>query len=117
MSGHARSVYTDADAAADPAFMRVISPSRSPPPSQLSPLCWKIGHARVATNAIIVTITTPTSSDTAPSMRSARWSGQGLLRRSSTCVPPPQMPARPPLAGDRDPLAGDDLLRGRRAVD
>src|ERR1039458_6632806 len=60
------------------------------------------------TKTTIATTTAATSNDTAPSMRSARWSGQGLRRRSSTCD----------SAGfDRDPLARDDLLRRRRLLD
>ena len=62
----------------------------------------KIGQARVTTNTTIATTPTPTSNDTAPSARSARWSGHGVFSLSSNCS-----------LADRDPLAGDDLLRGR----
>src|SRR3954451_6163178 len=52
----------------------------------------------MATNATIATTTTPMTSDTAPSVRSARWSGQGSLRRLSNRY-----------LLDRDPLRRDDL--------
>ena len=64
--------------------MFAICVCRLPPgPSQLRPLCSKIGHARIPTNTIIAITHTPTSNDTAPSVRSARWSGQGLRSRSN----------------------------------
>jgi hypothetical protein len=37
------------------------------------------------TKTIIATTSAHTSNDTAPSVRSARWSGHGWRRRSSTC--------------------------------
>src|ERR1700733_10518605 len=94
--------------------MRLTSVSKSPPPStQLSPLCWKIGQDLVKTNTTIATTPTPISNDTAPSIRSARWSGHGFRSRSIIG----SRAAQPTVLADHDPLAGDDLFWRRCNVD
>src|ERR1700675_198842 len=55
------------------------------------------------TNTTIAITTTATNNDTAPSVRSARWSGHGSRRRFSTRG-----------SGDRDPLRRDDPASRRR---
>jgi hypothetical protein len=46
-------------------------------------LCWNDGHARTATKTIISTINSSSTDASAPSVRSARWSGHGSLSRAS----------------------------------
>ncbi len=61
--------------------MFAISSSRLPPgPSQLSPLCSKIGHARTPTKTTIATTPTPTSNDTAPSVTLGAVVGPGIAK-------------------------------------
>ena len=61
-----------------------ICTSTSPlPVNHDRPLCWKDGHARTATKTTIRTMTSRTNDASAPSIRSARWSGHGSRSRSS----------------------------------
>src|SRR5271166_2204934 len=83
-----------------------ISVSRLPPgPSQLRPLWAKTGHARIPTNTTIAITHAPTSSETPPSTRSARRSGQGSRSRAKR---PPTMrraPEEGPWPGGPGPAA------------
>src|ERR1035438_5492255 len=94
--------------------MLEISVSRLPPGnSQLSPLCANTGQARIPTKTIIAITLALTSSETPPSARSARRSGQGLRRGANRFVSIRRAPDRDPgPAGGAGPVAMYEAGRG-----